>query len=589
MINEENLNKMYEGLIEGKELTTKQLNEYGLNSKNLTVLVENGTLSRIKRGYYSLNSVEDLFYYGKKMIAEQEYDKATSCFEKCFDLDPNHIQTCFQLFLNNIQNRNYEKALEYFDNFYYCDNPVYLTNNKFYLYLLSMIVNLPEKFKKEVKKLKFDDMAINLHNGMHTNVSIPLKIRISAYNQKFRLAYTQLKEYCEIKGAKSAQDFLIQSLLQQAIYAQNKYRNEILDLLKQNNYKGIYKCLSNLQLQHKLNEFDSCVLSTIKNLINIMRTEIVPIKHIDDNIKSYSTSGAFSPSLYEAIEGQNYELAWKLFKTSTQSMNDLEKEIMELLLKNINYEISKLTKRKNITNYNLKQEKEILQTVTDAKNESILQTTSSVTTENILEYLLLASTYIRKKGFYLNVHEYIQNFYEMLTQNRFDEARNYLDIIFDSDEQTLISSEKLNDVINPEVLEPVKNLNESTLEKNSTTPVQTTNNSFDSNNNEYYGIEPIRKIAEMIINGISVQMACENFNLSEDQIGIVNLIFAREYYIYGNYSQGDKYLKKAEKIKNKSKTLSSLLKEIKLNKKFYQNNIDEKYPTLLLKQKEEKE
>ena len=44
MINEENLNKLYEGIINGNELTTKELNSYGFNSKDLKELIEQGYL-----------------------------------------------------------------------------------------------------------------------------------------------------------------------------------------------------------------------------------------------------------------------------------------------------------------------------------------------------------------------------------------------------------------------------------------------------------------------------------------------------------------------------------------------------------------
>lgn len=66
MINENNLSKLYEGLIEGKELTTKELSSYGFKSNDLTSLIENGTLERVKKGYYSFKSIDELFYYGKK-------------------------------------------------------------------------------------------------------------------------------------------------------------------------------------------------------------------------------------------------------------------------------------------------------------------------------------------------------------------------------------------------------------------------------------------------------------------------------------------------------------------------------------------
>ena len=114
MINEENLNKLYEGIVNGNELTTKELNGYGFNSKDLTDLIEQGSLERVKRGYYSFQSFDELFRYGKKLIAEKDYDKAIECFKKCYELDPNHSGACFQLFLRSISKKDYEAAFKYF-------------------------------------------------------------------------------------------------------------------------------------------------------------------------------------------------------------------------------------------------------------------------------------------------------------------------------------------------------------------------------------------------------------------------------------------------------------------------------------------
>ena len=61
MINRENMQKLYDLIIAGQELTTKELLKIGFNSKDLTYLVEEGTLSRYQRGYYFFNKIDDLY------------------------------------------------------------------------------------------------------------------------------------------------------------------------------------------------------------------------------------------------------------------------------------------------------------------------------------------------------------------------------------------------------------------------------------------------------------------------------------------------------------------------------------------------
>lgn len=65
MINIEKLEKLYDGVIDGVNLTTKQLNDYGFNSTDINSLIGKNI---IKRGYYFFIDVDKLLYYGKKDI-----------------------------------------------------------------------------------------------------------------------------------------------------------------------------------------------------------------------------------------------------------------------------------------------------------------------------------------------------------------------------------------------------------------------------------------------------------------------------------------------------------------------------------------
>ena len=68
MINDLNMYKIYDAIIDEKELTTQVLKSYGFSSYDLAKLVNNNILTRIKRGYYALVSVDELYLYGKKLI-----------------------------------------------------------------------------------------------------------------------------------------------------------------------------------------------------------------------------------------------------------------------------------------------------------------------------------------------------------------------------------------------------------------------------------------------------------------------------------------------------------------------------------------
>lgn len=851
MINEENLNKMYNGLIDEKELTTKELNSYGFNSKDLADLINDGVLERIKRGYYSFLSIDSLFYYGKKLIASKEYDKATACFEKCYELDPNHLGACFQLFLRAVQSRDYSKAFTYFEHFYNSDNEYYNNDSNFYLYLLSMITEIPEEHREYAKYLQLEDIRIDFNDKRFEDPYSQNKVRISALNQKFTLASKQLNELIKQHGRLSVQDIIVRTLLSQAIEIQNDLKKNIINLATEKKYKEIISRLEEVQEQHHLSVADECILFLAREISKVEETGIIPEKEVVSTNK-----------LFEAINGKNFELALSLSKDYIERNNiNPSDNAMFMLLKDIT-ELKKVKTNKSKEQPVVTPPTKKIEPVTTIKatNSQTNSTpmTSNITFATVIGYLMqqdfdnsfralrgylnginkseyefliidlikislieqdvafskpmIALTYVSRENFTFDISEYIQNFYETLAQNRFTEARIYLDIISKSNklgqncvltdglEQVLNTTEKLlnykrnnetldrvdasiktveqeptiqipvqqqivvtpvqhpssntsiytddeivytseEEIIETDVLpntqekviskptivdyddsefingklnelyekgiillrpmddnrrkgihnivkdipdvvsfsigsdsnrqvvlrfkpfldeyldcsatakegnsayskgqydaciesyrkllefgEPkawvyaklglayMKKFDKSTaidyltiataLAKEEQTDfdfteliaslkglidpedkkprVRMTTDDFGNDTENYYGIENIHELAELIVSGMDIDDACITLGLNDEQKAIVTLILARESYAQENYAMGDQYLKKVERTKNKTKFVTSLFDEIRRNKRFYRNRVDENHKPLVL-------
>lgn len=854
MINEENLNKMYNGLIDEKELTTKELNSYGFNSKDLTDLINDRVLERVKRGYYSFLSIDDLFYYGKQLIASKEYDKATACFKKCYELNPNHLGACFQLFLRAVQSKNYEEAFTYFEHFYDSDNEYYNNDSNFYLYLLSMIAEIPEQHREYAKYLKLEDIRVDFNDKRFNDPYSQNKVRISALNQKFTLASKQLNELIKQHGRLSVQDIITRTLLSQAIEVQNELKKNIANLAIEKKYKEIIAHLEKVQEQHHLSTADECILFLAREVSKLEETGIIPEKEVISTNK-----------LFEAINGKNFELALSLSKDYIERNNiDPSDNAMFMLLK----DITELTKTKTnkaeakqVVTSPVKKAESVNNNTTPQINASPM--TSNITFATVIGYLMqqdfdnsfralrgylnginkseyefliidlikislieqdvafskpmIALTYVSRENFTFDISEYIQNFYETLAQNRFTEARIYLDIISKSNklgqncvltdglEQVLNTTEKMlnykrnnetldrvdasiknvehdpvnfvpvqQQVIEPpaqypisdtpiyidekivdtpseetietsEVIETTKKteiskptsvdyddsefingklselyekgivllkpmdsnrrkgihdivkdipdvtsfsigtdsnrqivlrfkpfMNEyldfsatakegnhaynngqyddciesyrkllefgepkawvyaklglaymkkfdkdtaidyltiaTALSKEEQTDfdfteliaslkglinpedkkprIKMTTDDFGNDTENYYGIENINELAELISSGINIDDVCTTLGLNDEQKAIATLVLARESYAQENYTMGDQYLKKVEKSKNKTKFVTSLFEEVRKNKRFYRNRVDENHKPLVLTSKE---
>lgn len=458
MINEENLSKLYNGVLEGTELTTKELNGYGFNSKDLNELIQEGSIERLKRGLYSLKSVDELFYYGKRLIAEKEYEKATLCFEKCFELDPTHLGACFQLFLRSIQKEDYQRAFELYESLAQSENEFYSIDANYYLYLLSIITEVPAKHREYARYLKLEDIKIPFTDKRYKDIPLQNKVRVAVLQRKFPYALKQLKDLITKHGNLTVQDIITRTLLFQAVNAETMSKNTIVSLIKEKEYDEVVNHLLDKQDRHNLSISEEYILKLVKQFIEIRESSKIPDR-----------KSAHAETLFEAIDTDNYNIALRL-STEYNEKNHISNDgnAINILLNDICSLINSLSKPKQEEstfkvegNKQAKTSSEISQPVTTfssiisylMKNELdnafyslrnymelIGKTDYEFLIINLIKISLLekdiaftkpmiALTLISKENYSFDISSYIQEFYVTLSQNRFEEARIYLDII----------------------------------------------------------------------------------------------------------------------------------------------------------------
>ena len=84
MITQEKLTQLYEKIANKKTIKTKELNELGFNSTDITKLLETGKLIRLERGIYEFIDLNDLYEYGLQYFLSKDYEYANQVFEKCY-------------------------------------------------------------------------------------------------------------------------------------------------------------------------------------------------------------------------------------------------------------------------------------------------------------------------------------------------------------------------------------------------------------------------------------------------------------------------------------------------------------------------
>ncbi len=99
---------------------------------------------------------------------------------------------------------------------------------------------------------------------------------------------------------------------------------------------------------------------------------------------------------------------------------------------------------------------------------------------------------------------------------------------------------------------------------------------YDNEMNNYYGIENINKIKEIIDQSKSdVETVCKKLNLKDEETDTIKLIFAREYYYQSQFKKGDEFLKSYQTSKHKTELNRELYEKIKSTRRFYSKRTNE--------------
>ena len=469
MINEENLSMLYNDVIAGDELSTKILNRYGFTSKDLNDLIKDGTIKRVKRGIYEINSVEKLFNYGTSLRINKEYEKANLCFEKCFELDPNNYEIYTQLFLNAVACRNYDRIYSLYDHVYSLNNPKYIADYDYYLYLLSFIIDLPDKYKQYIKYIDMEYIRVQEDDDRYADVETYNKSRIASLNKKFVYAMKLLNEANHVGRSydekSSIEYYIVKTLLQFVINYEEKCKIALVNFIQEKKYEKGIEFLIKKQSKHVLSRQDEYTLKLLKDYISIKDSQEIPFnKKLNDN-----------ETVYGAIDNRNYKLALEICNNYDVEYNiDKNTNPLTVIVNHICMLINELENGNNDDKEEkITEEYEINQTTeikTQPKNNNISGSFSSIISnlmnknldgafvelnkymnsincvkyefliinliklsllENDIAFTkpMLALTMVSRNDYTFDISLYIQEFYINLSQNKFEEARIYLDII----------------------------------------------------------------------------------------------------------------------------------------------------------------
>lgn len=364
MITEEKLHKVYDKVTEENIFKTKELSEMGFTGNDLTKLVNDKVLSRVKRGEYILVDIESLFYYGKKTIQAKDYVKANAIFTACHKINPNHKGTLFQLFLESVNKENLDESFKFLDLLIKNSPEAYQRDYNVYLYLFNQFYTLPPNYQSYVQSLKEIDLMVLSTDKRFQDKDYQNQIRKAIYKKQNASANNLLFNYTSDNLKDS--NIVIRRLLSIAYKRQTELNKILIELIKNEDFEKIVELLSIERNPNSLTSNFYYILVIAKDILEIKRTGIIPkVNEIRTN------------NYLRAIDLHNYALALSLSAAFNASKGRKDENVaLTLILKAIMREIK-------ITKDNLGYDKSVIRRV----EEDILNKDIPSALENLKAFL----------------------------------------------------------------------------------------------------------------------------------------------------------------------------------------------------------
>lgn len=442
MVNFKTEMSIYDKFIDKKELTTKELLELGLNSHDLTNLVNEGKLRRVRRGFYDLEKCDGLFNYANILASKKykKYDRFQQAINRCLEIDANNGKIHTRLFLDSLHKNNFDQAIESIRVLSNGDNVAYTKDANLWLFLLSFITELPEDLKEKVSELKLEDVLTRDDDLRYEDKLSQNKIRSNIMNYKFSQANDELNEL-NIKK-KPIYILITEKLLGMVKYYDMRNQHNIGDLLVEGKYEEVRDLLIRDRDLHGLSNSNKEILMILEDLISVINDKKIPeVENMPD-----------SDYLFVEIQKHNYERALQLYRDFPVKNVSRSVKSVGLLLERINEEINKLKKDDSRS---LSVGSDIFVGITNALQsgdvdkaflllDQYLESINKKQYKNYIANLIKLDVLNGDKGFVESMHElscvgrdkelfdvalYIQDFYFNLINKNFMKAAVYLNLI----------------------------------------------------------------------------------------------------------------------------------------------------------------
>jgi hypothetical protein len=316
------LERVFYILKKRKRISKNKLYECGVSDDFLKQLIDNEILTPINDHEYKIDSVDETFYYAKYLLEEKKYSLANAIFTCCYVTDPTNFNVNYQLFYRALKQNNNDNVFKHFDVVYETlkENDREADAN-YYLYLLGTLFGVPEKYIGTFNDLEIEDILLDEVDGfsMYEN-----SLRKEVFSNSYFDVNKMLDERFEgDREDLSFEDMVEKELLLKWLVKNRNFNKMIVSYLNEDKIREVKSLLDSEDEKRFLTITNQHLLKLVNSYLTIEETGVVvEPKYNGDNV-------------FEAINGNNYELAIKLVEKHMEDHHIEKTSLLLVMLKKI--------------------------------------------------------------------------------------------------------------------------------------------------------------------------------------------------------------------------------------------------------------
>ena len=439
MINFKKTIAMYDKFIDNDELTTKELLELGFNSHDLTKFIEQGQLERVRRGVYTVASADQMLFCSNYFIGKNDKERASKILYRALELFPDDQRINSKVFNDSLFTCDYEQTFKCLDVMMETENKNYMQDQNFWLYLLSIVTEVPDKYKDKVKKMAVNDVYVLPTDKRYEDKKLTNNIRKAVLKFNFNRACELTPETPEYKEKKFA-SIVTSRLLYLAKNADIKQRKNYTELAKKKDYSSLANKLCDNSEIRKISFNEICALLLANDLISMTQYKKFPhrrtqassygefynliyscdyVNALKNNVRESSYGEIFESLLESSIVEYNKLIA---IRNGNKSNGRLEDDFYNVILHLVNNDVDGALK--DLDNY--------LAGIGKSEYKNYVRDLIELDTLNKdTSYFepILALAKIRNNDCDFSVSIYITEFYLQMYKNDYKKAAIYLDLL----------------------------------------------------------------------------------------------------------------------------------------------------------------